>query len=53
MTYKELIEFTKKHPNPFWNREQHNKEAEYKFRTWLKKENLQYDEEKKKKSVRQ
>mgnify|MGYP001344370298 FL=1 len=46
MTYKELLEFTKKHPNPFWNEEQHNKQVEYKYKDWLAQQNQKHSAEK-------
>jgi len=38
MNYRELIEFTKKHPNPFRSNAQHDKEAEYRYRVWVMKQ---------------
>lgn len=46
MTYRELLEFTKKHPNPFWNKEQHNKEFEYRYKAWVAQQNQECDAKK-------
>lgn len=39
MTYRELLELTKKHPNPFWKKERHDKEFENKYKAWLEQQN--------------
>lgn len=49
MTYRELLEFTKKNPNPFWSKEQHEVEAGHRYRMWLEEENARYLEESRKK----
>lgn len=41
MTYKELLEFTRKNPNPFWNKEQHDKDVDYRYKTWITQQNLE------------
>ena len=38
MKYRELLEITKKHPNPFYIKEQHDKMFEQKYMEWVKKE---------------
>jgi len=38
MTYRELLELTKKHPNPFRIRERHDKEYENKYRVWMEQQ---------------
>jgi hypothetical protein len=38
MTYRELLEFTQKHPNPFWNKEQHDRNFEFRFRNWIEQQ---------------
>lgn len=43
MTYRELLELTKKHPNPFWNKKQHDIEFEYKYRIWVERQNHKFD----------
>jgi len=35
MTYRELLEITQKYPNPFYNKKQHEIEAEFRYKQWV------------------
>mgnify|MGYP006927219165 CR=1 FL=1 len=39
MTYRELLELTKKHPNPFRIKERRDKELENRYTAWLEQQN--------------
>lgn len=43
MTYRELLEITKNHPNPFWKKNRHEREFEQKYRAWLELQNQSQD----------
>jgi hypothetical protein len=39
MTYRELREFTEKHPNPCWNKAQHDRDFEFRYNSWVQQQN--------------
>lgn len=48
MTYKELLEMTKKNPGCLWTKEQRNADSEYKFTDWMKQQEQDNRKEKEK-----
>ena len=45
MTYRELLEFTKKHPNCFWSKEQKDQNSDYRYKSWVATQNRDYEGE--------
>jgi hypothetical protein len=42
MTYKELIDTLRKHPDCFWDEKQRIRNSEYKYKSWVNRKNIEW-----------